>query len=616
MRCGAMRRRFNKHERLALFLAADGRSAISDEPLGEDWQADHVVPFSRGGPTNVTNGQAITASENRRKGARMTKKPRGWQGELIESWNLHEPVDYTLAVIPAGGKTMGALFTGNMFLKARAGGKPRRLIIVVPTLPLCAQWKQTALDEFRLQLTSSFTGFWKAGYDGAVLTYQAIAMGRPQLWMKVCSNSDVMVIFDEVHHAGDGATWGDAIGLAFASARKRLSMTGTPFKSDGGRIKWLAVDNNGEYVIHYRYDYPTALRDRIVRSIHFQMVDFVVTEQTKFGTTTYDTRRPLSESEAESALRAAQRDTGFIDRMLSAAIERLAAVLINRPDARALVICTDTEAAVAVSDRLTVLSGERPAVVVSNEAVSTTTITAFKEAPLPRWIVAVKMVSEGVDIPALAVEVYLTTTQTELFFRQASGRIMRRLDSDDPDDDEAYMLVPNVPLLRGFAQTIEEYQRQVREAEDRERRERNANLDPGEPLQRIYDVRDIELGERIAHGDVFSREDSAIVRNLATQFGMGEDEVVRFTELLDEQRQHPQQKPVLSLEDEERRLRKEIKRLIGRILIKQGRGSDREAYKKLHGELNRRYRWPAQNDMNVSQLTDKVRVLRALALET
>ena len=48
----------------------------------------------------------------------------------------------------------------------------------------------------------------------------------------------------------------------------------------------------------------------------------------------------------------------------------------------------------------------------------------FADGDAP-WIVAVRMVSEGVDIPRLRVGVYATNTVTELFFRQAVGRLVR-----------------------------------------------------------------------------------------------------------------------------------------------------------------------------------------------
>ena len=42
-----------------------------------------------------------------------------------------------------------------------------------------------------------------------------------------------------------------------------------------------------------------------------------------------------------------------------------------------------------------------------------------------RWMVAVRMVSEGVDVPRLAVGVYATSSSTPLFFAQAIGRFVR-----------------------------------------------------------------------------------------------------------------------------------------------------------------------------------------------
>ena len=64
------RRRFNKRERRAIFLAADGKSDLSDEPLPENWHADHKDPHSKGGVTDVINGQALTPKENLKKGAK------------------------------------------------------------------------------------------------------------------------------------------------------------------------------------------------------------------------------------------------------------------------------------------------------------------------------------------------------------------------------------------------------------------------------------------------------------------------------------------------------------------------------------------------------------------
>ena len=68
-----------------------------------------------------------------------------------------------------------------------------------------------------------------------------------------------------------------------------------------------------------------------------------------------------------------------------------------------------------------------------------------------RWMVAVRMVSEGVDVPRLAVGVYATTTSTPLFFAQAVGRFVRARNRGET----ASVFLPSVPALLGFASELE-----------------------------------------------------------------------------------------------------------------------------------------------------------------
>jgi superfamily II DNA or RNA helicase len=61
------------------------------------------------------------------------------------------------------------------------------------------------------------------------------------------------------------------------------------------------------------------------------------------------------------------------------------------------------------------------------------------------------MVSEGVDVPRLAVGVYATTTSTPLFFAQAVGRFVRAR----ARGETASVFLPSVPSLLGFASEME-----------------------------------------------------------------------------------------------------------------------------------------------------------------
>jgi superfamily II DNA or RNA helicase len=76
------------------------------------------------------------------------------------------------------------------------------------------------------------------------------------------------------------------------------------------------------------------------------------------------------------------------------------------------------------------------------------------------------MVSEGVDIPRLRLGVYATTTTTELFFRQAVGRLVRW--TPGVRSQKAFLYIPDDPRLRRFADGIAEQRRHSKAKRERE----------------------------------------------------------------------------------------------------------------------------------------------------
>src|SRR5213078_3390862 len=96
------------------------------------------------------------------------------------------------------------------------------------------------------------------------------------------------------------------------------------------------------------------------------------------------------------------------------------------------------------------LSGEDPVVVLSDDPKASGRIAAFS-ATNDRWLVAVRMVSEGVDVPRLAVGVYATSASTPLFFAQAVGRFVR---SRRPGET-ASVFLPSIPSLLQYASEME-----------------------------------------------------------------------------------------------------------------------------------------------------------------
>jgi superfamily II DNA or RNA helicase len=143
-------------------------------------------------------------------------------------------------------------------------------------------------------------------------------------------------------------------------------------------------------------------------------------------------------------------DGAWVPAVLQAADRRLSEVRRHVPDAAGLVIATDQDSARAYADLLARVSGEKPTVVLSDEKAASKRIATFAEGD-DRWMVAVRMVSEGVDVPRLAVGVYATTTSTPLFFAQAVGRFVRARRRGET----ASVFLPSVPSLLGYASEME-----------------------------------------------------------------------------------------------------------------------------------------------------------------
>jgi hypothetical protein len=68
------RRLFSHKQREAIYLAANGRCEQCGTQLEEGWHADHVVPHSKGGPTEITNGAALCSGCNLRKSNKTSSR--------------------------------------------------------------------------------------------------------------------------------------------------------------------------------------------------------------------------------------------------------------------------------------------------------------------------------------------------------------------------------------------------------------------------------------------------------------------------------------------------------------------------------------------------------------
>ncbi|MDX6692012.1 MAG: hypothetical protein QOG15_3469, partial [Solirubrobacteraceae bacterium] len=148
-----------------------------------------------------------------------------------------------------------------------------------------------------------------------------------------------------------------------------------------------------------------------------------------------------------------------LPRILRAAHERLEEVRAGgHRDAGGLIVAADGEHARQIAAALKEITGRAPVIVLHTEARASDKLRAFRNSRAP-WIVAVNMVSEGVDIPRLRVGVYATAAKTPLIFRQIVGRFVRTLAGRAVEP--SYLFLPADRLLREHAADVEEELRHV-----------------------------------------------------------------------------------------------------------------------------------------------------------
>ncbi|GAC1453344.1 MAG: hypothetical protein PVSMB8_12380 [Vulcanimicrobiaceae bacterium] len=188
---------------------------------------------------------------------------RAWQREAFDAWNAGRPSDALVVATPGAGKTR---FATRLAHAALADASVTRVIVVVPREHLKAQVAR-AMAGALVQLDHRFRNLDRilaSDLHGAVVTYQQVA-ASPKLFATL-AHVPTLVILDEIHHAGDQASWGQALRDAFGRAKHRVALSGTPFRSDGAAIPFVEYAA-GECVASTSYDYARALGDGVCRAL-------------------------------------------------------------------------------------------------------------------------------------------------------------------------------------------------------------------------------------------------------------------------------------------------------------------------------------------------------------
>lgn len=554
---------------------------------------------------------------------------RAWQRSALARYLASTPRDFLAVATPGAGKTAFALRVAAELLADRV---INAVTVVTPTEHLKHQWSASAA-QVGIAIDPDFrnsAGGTSSDYTGIAVTYAGVA-AHPLLHRARTENRRMLVILDEVHHAGDARSWGDAVKEAFDPATRRLTLTGTPFRSDDNQIPFVDYLPDTEGALRSRadhaYGYAEALADGVVRPVVFLAYSGVSSWRTSAGEEiTARLGEPMTAEQTARAWRTALDPGGeWIPAVLSAADKRLAGHRAGgMPDAGGLVIASDQTTARAYAAILTDVTGTPPVVVLSDEQGASARIARFSESD-DRWMVAVRMVSEGVDVPRLAVGVYATSASTPLFFAQAVGRFVR---SRRPGET-ASVFVPSVPVLLGLASELEAQRDHVLGKPHRADEQWDDELlaraqrqedEPGEDEKAFTALgAEAELDQLIYEGRSFSADEE----DYLGLPGLLEPEQVRT--LLSQRQKDwmnrsqraraaapppppapPAQRPQLSVREQLGALRKELNTLVA---LQHHRTN--KPHGVIHNELRKLCGGPPTAMANIEQLEERIATLRS-----
>ena len=553
--------------------------------------------------------------------APSTGSLRGWQRRALVKYLTAKPRDFLAVATPGAGKTTFAL---RIVAELLAEGSVETVTIVVPTEHLKIQWAQAAA-RVGIALDPKFSNSnsqTSDDYHGVVVTYAQVA-SHPTRHRVRTENRKTLVVFDEIHHGGDAKSWGDAIREAFDDATRRLALTGTPFRSDDSAIPFVTYevgqDGFARSKADHTYGYSDALADGVVRPVLFMAYSGEARWRDSAGEE-HAARlgEPLTAEQTARAWKTALDPAGqWMPAVIAAADTRLRGLREHVPDAGGMIIASDQTAARAYADLLHKITGEAPTVVLSDDKGSSDRIAKFAEGT-SRWLVAVRMVSEGVDVPRLAVGVYATSASTPLFFAQAIGRFVR---SRRPGET-ACIFLPSVPNLLLLASEMEAQRNHVLGKPHRETLEDplEAELaaqkrdEPGEENKIEYLGAEAELDQVIFDGSSFGTATPAGSDEEADYLGIpGLLDPESMRDLLRRRQEEQLTKRTANGEaprtthGQLRELRRELNALVAATHHRTGR-----THGWIHNELRRICGGPPVAAANTEQLQARIEAVRAL----
>ncbi len=399
---------------------------------------------------------------------------RQWQKDAIKRFDENDDSNEKLFVLeaaPGAGKSMFAACASRVYLDKHVN--VNHVICLAPWIPIITSMKKT-FGRLELEIRDKFHYDRSRGHlqamplqDITLDTYQGFCNHlTAEVLENWCTqkNFKFMLILDEVHHMNvTKGSWG-VFGERIAElASKILVMSGTYFRSDSQPISFLEYEA-GRPKTHYSISYSECVRNRYVRQVAFRYINptLEIYSLDKQASKKYQlSNAPMASGKISRQVFDEVLDPQgpHVAHLIEEAWSQLQGMRRKWPDAACLVVCrpgsdgSDQRHVHAIAKRIESLTGQSVETVTSDDAASRGRIDAFTRGNDP-FLCAIRMVSEGVDIPRIRMVLFVSYTDSEMLFRQIAGRALRYIPGKE-DDTAALVVMPKFPKMHKFAERFE-----------------------------------------------------------------------------------------------------------------------------------------------------------------
>ena len=402
---------YRGNKRDGIMFANKGKCAWCDSLATE---IDHIIPVFQGGETSERNSMPLCSECHDSKVEAEWGGLRNGQSEALLKMARFTRGPQLVYLHPGQGKTRFAIEAIRMRKRIMPRG-----FYVVPTDQLRVDVVHSLRDAgHTAEIYENQHGFTEP--EQIFVTTFANVNSKKDRIRAMCeqSETEILVILDEIHHSGEDKSWGSAVTEAFqAYTRQQIGMSGTPYRHDGRQIALFEqLEPTFKWTLKREYAQPMPC----IEMVSFPVVTCNISNK-------YDSNDPVALNEWEKGMGAILSDFSSEDSYgptaCRLAIEKLDAARCSVADAGGLVNADSIFAAGSYASYLRA-HGQDVTVLTQETKHSDQVLNAYRNGN-GRFLVAVCMVSEGVDIPRLEVLVHASAKKTQQSFTQMVGRVIR-----------------------------------------------------------------------------------------------------------------------------------------------------------------------------------------------